>query len=234
MYGYIYKTTCLITKLIYVGKHKATKFEPERYIGSGALFRKKVKEFGKANFICELIATADTKEELAELERFWIKKLNARDPAIGYNILERSDFATTGFKKMIKDDQVQFVAEDEIDNYLALGWTISFIDTKDYYQKHRQQIIRRVTERQNKLKPEIKLYKQQWEEKNADKVKKYRKRYRKANSQKLKALKDKWNEEHAEHLRQLKHEWYIAHKDANKEKKLQYQREYRAKKRSSN
>lgn len=70
MYGYVYKTTCLITGLIYVGKHKAIKFEPEKYIGSGSIFLKEVKKYGKENFICELIAEADNKEELGKLEKF--------------------------------------------------------------------------------------------------------------------------------------------------------------------
>lgn len=35
MYGYIYMTTNKITGSLYVGKHKAPKYDP-RYLGSGA------------------------------------------------------------------------------------------------------------------------------------------------------------------------------------------------------
>ena len=60
MYGYIYKTTNLINGLIYVGQHKATKFEPNRYMGSGNNIKAAIKEFGKENFKCELLDTAET------------------------------------------------------------------------------------------------------------------------------------------------------------------------------
>lgn len=70
MYGYIYKTTCLVTKLIYVGRHKAEKFEPNRYIGSGRLFLREVKKYGKENFICELIDTAESLDELNSKEEY--------------------------------------------------------------------------------------------------------------------------------------------------------------------
>lgn len=70
MYGYIYKTTCLITKLIYIGQHKSEKFEPEKYIGTGKHLLKAIKEYGKENFICELIDTAESLEELNNKEEY--------------------------------------------------------------------------------------------------------------------------------------------------------------------
>lgn len=68
IYGYVYKTTCLVNNLIYVGKHKADTFEPEKYIGSGAELKKLIKLFGKENFICEMLAEASTENELRSLE----------------------------------------------------------------------------------------------------------------------------------------------------------------------
>lgn len=69
MYGYIYKTTCLITKLIYIGQHKAANFDT-KYIGSGRRFKKAVQKFGKENFICELIDTAENLDELNSKEEY--------------------------------------------------------------------------------------------------------------------------------------------------------------------
>ena len=43
MHGYIYKTTNLINGKIYIGQHVSQKFEPTRYIGSGAIFTKAIQ-----------------------------------------------------------------------------------------------------------------------------------------------------------------------------------------------
>lgn len=69
MYGYIYKTTCLVTKLIYVGQHKAAAFDT-KYIGSGRRFKKALQEFGRTNFNCELIDTAENLDELNSKEEY--------------------------------------------------------------------------------------------------------------------------------------------------------------------
>lgn len=64
MYGYIYKTTCFITGKIYVGQHGGSEFT-RKYLGSGVLLLKDVKEFGRSNFTVELLDSADSAEELS-------------------------------------------------------------------------------------------------------------------------------------------------------------------------
>ena len=100
MYGYIYKTTFLETGLYYVGQHKATKFEPHKYLGSGTIFLRilnkqkrlakqrgeKWKEVWHKYFKCELLQECITLTELIDAEIFWVDKLKARDRAFGYNI----------------------------------------------------------------------------------------------------------------------------------------------------
>ena len=86
MYGYIYKTTNLINGLIYVGQHIATEFEPNRYIGSGTAFSAALKEHKRENFHCELLDTAEDREELNQKEVYWIEQLDAMNPAVGYNL----------------------------------------------------------------------------------------------------------------------------------------------------
>ena len=100
MYGYIYKTTYLETGFYYVGQHKATKFEPQRYLGSGTIFLRilhkqqrlarsrgeKWKDVWHKYFSCELLQECATLEALNEAEIFWVDKLNAQDRNFGYNI----------------------------------------------------------------------------------------------------------------------------------------------------
>lgn len=84
MYGYIYKTTNLVTKKIYIGQHVAGKFTT-KYIGSGTLLRGAVLQYGRKNFIVELLYRCNDQAELDEQEEVFIKKYNSRDPNIGYN-----------------------------------------------------------------------------------------------------------------------------------------------------
>lgn len=96
MFGYIYKTTNLTNGKIYVGKHAATAFDTA-YIGSGKIFSKALKKYGKKNFDCILLEAADTEDDLNRLEKHWITKLNARNPQIGYNINEGGE-GNPGYK----------------------------------------------------------------------------------------------------------------------------------------
>lgn len=70
MYGYIYLTTNLINNKKYIGKHRATKFEPDKYIGSGKILKEAILKEGIENFSCELIDTAENKEELNNKEKY--------------------------------------------------------------------------------------------------------------------------------------------------------------------
>lgn len=84
-YGYIYKTTNLLNGKFYIGKHRKSEFDP-KYFGSGVLIQRALKKEGKKNFLCEVLEWCETSEVLNERERFWVEELNARDPAIGYNL----------------------------------------------------------------------------------------------------------------------------------------------------
>lgn len=80
---FIYKTTNKITGLIYVGKLIK---DCNTYLGSGKLLKIAIKECGKENFEREIIEFCSSKEELCLREKYWIKKFDARNPKIGYNI----------------------------------------------------------------------------------------------------------------------------------------------------
>lgn len=84
MYGYIYKFTLIPTGKIYVGKHKATKFD-ENYYGSGKYWLPEVEKYGKDQVKREILEWCLSEDELNSREIFWIKELNSRDKNIGYN-----------------------------------------------------------------------------------------------------------------------------------------------------
>ena len=86
MYGYIYKTTNLINNKIYIGQRKSDKYLGTKYLGSGTKLKEAINQYGRENFIVELIQECEDKKSLDVAERYWVKELNTRDPNIGYNI----------------------------------------------------------------------------------------------------------------------------------------------------
>lgn len=84
MWGYIYKTTNLINKKIYIGQHARAKFT-KKYKGSGTLIQAAMLKYGRENFIVELIERCSSQEQLDEREQYWIKKFDSRNPLVGYN-----------------------------------------------------------------------------------------------------------------------------------------------------
>lgn len=64
----VYKTTNLINNKIYIGYH-ATKNEYDSYLGSGRIFLKAIKKYGKENFIKEILFTYKTKKEALQKEK---------------------------------------------------------------------------------------------------------------------------------------------------------------------
>ena len=80
----IYKTTNLINNKIYIGQSNN---KNKNYIGSGRIFLKAVKKYGKNNFIKEILIEGDlTTEELDNLEIKYISEYNSTNKEIGYNI----------------------------------------------------------------------------------------------------------------------------------------------------
>jgi hypothetical protein len=79
----IYKTTNTVNNKFYIGKD--VKNNPS-YLGSGLLLNKAIEKYGKSAFIKEVIEQCDNPTVLAEREKYWIKKFNATDRKIGYNI----------------------------------------------------------------------------------------------------------------------------------------------------
>lgn len=98
MYGYIYMTTNLINGKMYIGQKKSTNFLKERYLGSGSLLRKAVKKYGKENFKVEMLCECDSKEELDEMEIYFIKQFDAKNNDNFYNLTPGGESGVGGPK----------------------------------------------------------------------------------------------------------------------------------------
>ena len=83
-YGFIYITTNLINNKKYIGMHKG-KIEDD-YLGSGKLILRAIEKYGNENFKREILSFANSKEELENLEKYFIKEYNATNNRDFYNI----------------------------------------------------------------------------------------------------------------------------------------------------
>jgi len=90
-YGYIYKTTDLVTNKLYVGQKKGV-FNPN-YLGSGLIIKRVINKRGRSNFKLEVVVYAADKEKLNELEKFYIaeyRRIFGKDTL--YNITDGGNF----------------------------------------------------------------------------------------------------------------------------------------------
>ena len=79
----IYKTTNLINNKIYVGQHCTS--EEDGYLGSGKVIKLAIKKYGRQNFVRETIEFC-TSANVDDKEVYWVDKLDATNPEVGYNI----------------------------------------------------------------------------------------------------------------------------------------------------
>lgn len=82
-YGVIYLIKCLINNKIYIGQTTQKGDIFDKYFGSGHNIKLAIKKYGKENFIKEVLCECSNKQELNEMEKFYIKKYNP-----DYNIHE--------------------------------------------------------------------------------------------------------------------------------------------------
>lgn len=150
MYGYIYKTTNLINNKIYIGKKVSKKFA-NYYKGSGKLIKAAILKYGEENFICELLESCETNEELNDREKFYIKLYNSRDKSIGYNISSGGDGGDIfhdlseehkieikqKMSKTSKDriwitngNKTKFVKPEQLQEYLENGFKIGYSEDR--------------------------------------------------------------------------------------------------------
>lgn len=58
---YLYKTTCILDEMIYIGVHSSRDFAKSKYLGSGKRYKNAEKKYGKHNFTREILYTFDNK-----------------------------------------------------------------------------------------------------------------------------------------------------------------------------
>jgi len=92
---YIYKTTNLLNGKIYVGQSKFNPEDNPTYLGSGCLLIRAVRCYGSQNFRKEILELCDNKDQLCELERYWIATLKSNVRGVGYNICEGGTWGDT-------------------------------------------------------------------------------------------------------------------------------------------
>lgn len=96
MYGYIYRTTNLIDGRMYIGKKKSDKFLNTKYLGSGKILKQAVEAYGAENFKVEMLCECNSKEELNEMEIYYIKFYYAQTSDKYYNICKGGEAGPGG------------------------------------------------------------------------------------------------------------------------------------------
>lgn len=89
MIGYIYKTVHNSSGKIYIGKRQKPKFDA-KYYGSGVVLKPAIAKYGREAFSVDVLEWCETKEELCEAEKLWIKKYR-ESGADMYNIADGGD-----------------------------------------------------------------------------------------------------------------------------------------------
>jgi len=95
-YHFIYKVTCLINGLIYVGHHSTNNLN-DKYLGGGAKFKKAIKDLGKENFV-RIVLEYCNYEDLSSKEKFWQVELDCTNPLVGYNVHIKGTGQKVGYK----------------------------------------------------------------------------------------------------------------------------------------
>lgn len=148
MYGYIYKTTNLINRKIYVGQKKSDKFLGNKYLGSGAILKLAIKKYKIENFNVEFLEECDNQESLNNREVYWINYYGSTNSEIGYNLtqggtggdtlknissdkrLARNLKLSNALKNKVwmyndKKEQIK-VDIDTVDKYLEMGYHLGY------------------------------------------------------------------------------------------------------------
>ena len=107
---YIYKITNKLNNKIYIGQvyNKTIIDRFNRHIKdassqSRSYIDRSIYKYGHDNFVCELIDTATSLQELNEKEKYWIKYYNSTNRNIGYNLTPGGDGGNTYLCKSEKE-----------------------------------------------------------------------------------------------------------------------------------
>ena len=112
-YFIIYKTTCVVTNKFYIGMHKTNNLQ-DGYLGSGKIFKRSLKKYGKDNHIFEIIEYLPNLDSLVIREREIVNETLLLDELCmnlkvgGYggfiNAEHQKKFSTAGGKSSCKEN----------------------------------------------------------------------------------------------------------------------------------
>lgn len=79
VYGYVYKITHAPSKRYYIGQRKSSDPEKDNYWGSGKIWTRIFRSHPKEEFVKEILATANSGDELNKLEKEYVGDLFRQD-----------------------------------------------------------------------------------------------------------------------------------------------------------
>lgn len=138
MYGYIYLTTNLINNKKYIGQHKCETFD-KNYFGSGSIFKKALKKYGKDNFSISILCECCTAEELNEKEKYYINLYNAVGNDAFYNVNYggyREGSKNLIFVHNVETGVSQLINPEKLAEYLLQGYVAGTGTRNDEQKKN--------------------------------------------------------------------------------------------------
>ena len=115
---YVYKTTNLLTGRRYIGSCTRPINKTKNYFGGNGQLKKDIKEFGKQNFVKEILWQTEDFDELQEMEVKIIKQVNACKDDAWYNVHER--YGLCNYGKKFSDEHREKLSKSQLGS-----WTYS-------------------------------------------------------------------------------------------------------------
>lgn len=148
-YHYLYKITNNITSEYYYGIHSTDNLE-DSYFGSGSHLKNNIKEYGRDNFIKEILEFFPDRKSLMKAEEQLVNNKLLSDPKCLNIILGGGELkGSLGYKCVVddegnyimvdknnndyinffsnricinKDGNIKYIHKYELDNYIKMGW----------------------------------------------------------------------------------------------------------------
>lgn len=150
-FGYIYKIINLINNKIYIGKtEKTIEKRFHEHIKKSLVYDNKIdnqshlysamQRYGINNFKVEEIDVADSKDELNEKEKYWIKFFNSTDNFLGYNIASGGAGGNV-LEGYTEDEYIEYI--QRISNRVPWNKGLNKDEQKKYTKKELKKKINR-------------------------------------------------------------------------------------------
>lgn len=125
----VYRTTCSVDGKYYIGIHSTNDLD-DGYLGSGVHLRRAVEKHGKESFTREVVATADSRADLLEMEAQMVTEAVVKDPQ-SYNL---SLGGRSTIDSMAQLDEQSFI-EHQKKAGLKGAEAASHVRTRDWHSK---------------------------------------------------------------------------------------------------